>query len=279
MNSIPASRRTADARFIDASRPWKFSGGADGMATRNTRKSRSRNAVRGYHASMTQTLRIAAAGDVHAGGALRERLTRVFRDVASDCRRDPARGRPDDARATRAGGGARGRVRVPTCTGRRRPRQPRPPLRPGRGGHERTRRRRRASSSIASHTILEIGDLEIGIVGTKGFVGGFPGAEIPDFGEPAATPDLPGDVGRGRGARAGAGGDRRAATSESCSSTTHPSTTRSSASRSGSGPSSGRAGSPARSGRTARSSSCTGTRTTGRQGLDRKVPVTTWPST
>ncbi len=35
------------------------------------------------------------------------------------------------------------------------------------------------------HTILEIGDLDIGVVGTKGFVGGFPGAEIPDFGEPA----------------------------------------------------------------------------------------------
>jgi Icc-related predicted phosphoesterase len=36
-----------------------------------------------------------------------------------------------------------------------------------------------------SYTILEIGELEVGIVGTKGFVGGFPGAEIPDFGEPA----------------------------------------------------------------------------------------------
>ena len=35
-----------------------------------------------------------------------------------------------------------------------------------------------------SHRILEIADLEVGIVGTKGFVGGFPGAEIPDFGEP-----------------------------------------------------------------------------------------------
>ena len=32
--------------------------------------------------------------------------------------------------------------------------------------------------------ILEIGELEVGIVGVKGFVGGFPGAEIPDFGEP-----------------------------------------------------------------------------------------------
>lgn len=35
-----------------------------------------------------------------------------------------------------------------------------------------------------THVILEIGDTEVGVVGTKGFVGGFPGAEIPDFGEP-----------------------------------------------------------------------------------------------
>ena len=33
-------------------------------------------------------------------------------------------------------------------------------------------------------TIMEIRGQEIGIVGTKGFVGGFEGAEIPDFGEP-----------------------------------------------------------------------------------------------
>jgi Icc-related predicted phosphoesterase len=34
------------------------------------------------------------------------------------------------------------------------------------------------------HVILEIGDTEVGVVGVKGFVGGFPGGEIPDFGEP-----------------------------------------------------------------------------------------------
>jgi Icc-related predicted phosphoesterase len=34
-----------------------------------------------------------------------------------------------------------------------------------------------------SHVVLEAGDTEVGIVGVKGFVGGFPGAEIPDFGE------------------------------------------------------------------------------------------------
>src|SRR5262245_52936293 len=33
-------------------------------------------------------------------------------------------------------------------------------------------------------TVIEIRGQEIGVVGTKGFVGGFEGAEIPDFGEP-----------------------------------------------------------------------------------------------
>src|SRR3954452_15684741 len=33
-------------------------------------------------------------------------------------------------------------------------------------------------------TVVEIGGLEIGVVGTKGFVGALEGAEIPDFGEP-----------------------------------------------------------------------------------------------
>jgi Icc-related predicted phosphoesterase len=33
-------------------------------------------------------------------------------------------------------------------------------------------------------TILATAGLEVGIVGTKGFVGGFPGSSLPDFGEP-----------------------------------------------------------------------------------------------
>jgi len=33
-------------------------------------------------------------------------------------------------------------------------------------------------------TVIELRGQEIGVVGTKGFVGGFEGAEIPDFGEP-----------------------------------------------------------------------------------------------
>ena len=35
------------------------------------------------------------------------------------------------------------------------------------------------------HTIVEVGGLQVGVVGAKGFVGGFPGSHLPDFGEPA----------------------------------------------------------------------------------------------
>jgi Icc-related predicted phosphoesterase len=35
-----------------------------------------------------------------------------------------------------------------------------------------------------SHHVLEVCGADLGIVGTKGFVGGFPGSHLPDFGEP-----------------------------------------------------------------------------------------------
>ena len=35
-----------------------------------------------------------------------------------------------------------------------------------------------------SFAVQEVNGLEIGIAGAKGFIGGFPGAELPDFGEP-----------------------------------------------------------------------------------------------
>ena len=34
------------------------------------------------------------------------------------------------------------------------------------------------------HRVVDVDGLEVGIAGTKGFVGGFPGSHIPDFGEP-----------------------------------------------------------------------------------------------
>jgi Icc-related predicted phosphoesterase len=36
-----------------------------------------------------------------------------------------------------------------------------------------------------SHCILDVDGLEVGIAGVKGFVGGFPGSHLPDFGEPS----------------------------------------------------------------------------------------------
>ena len=35
-----------------------------------------------------------------------------------------------------------------------------------------------------SHTIVDVNGVEVGIAGTKGFMGGFPGSHLPDFGEP-----------------------------------------------------------------------------------------------
>lgn len=35
-----------------------------------------------------------------------------------------------------------------------------------------------------SHTVCEAAGVEVGVAGVKGFVGGFPGSHLPDFGEP-----------------------------------------------------------------------------------------------
>jgi Icc-related predicted phosphoesterase len=35
-----------------------------------------------------------------------------------------------------------------------------------------------------SWSMLQVGSLDVGVVGAKGFVGGFPGSHLPDFGEP-----------------------------------------------------------------------------------------------
>ena len=35
-----------------------------------------------------------------------------------------------------------------------------------------------------AHAICEVRDMQVGIVGAKGFIGGFPDAHLPDFGEP-----------------------------------------------------------------------------------------------
>jgi Icc-related predicted phosphoesterase len=184
MKAIPASRSAAAARFIVASSKCRFSGGADGMAKRFTRFARSRNFREGYPASVNTTVRIAAAGDVHAAEELRERLARVFAEGAEDADLVllagdlTTHGLPDQAS-----------VLADACSGLS------IPVVAVLGNHdhhsgcaEAVRDALEAGGIVVldrSHVVLELGELDIGIVGTKGFVGGFPGAEIPDFGEPA----------------------------------------------------------------------------------------------
>src|SRR5688500_4950750 len=132
---------------------------------------------------MTETIRVAAAGDIHCAEPLRERIARTFADVegkadlillAGDL---TTHGEPEEAM-----------VLADAC---------RPldvPVYAVLGNHD--FHVNRCDEVIAlleeagitvlqrSYAVHEVGGLELGIVGGKGFVGGFPGAELPDFGEP-----------------------------------------------------------------------------------------------
>ena len=153
------------------------------MAKRVTRISRSPNALQGYYRFMTTALRVAAAGDVHAVEPLRDRLARIFAEISSEIDLIllagdlTTHGLPEQAAVLADACAA---VPVPVIAVL--------------GNHDHHSGQADEVKSVLArggltvldraHTILEIGDHEIGVVGTKGFVGGFPGAEIPDFGEP-----------------------------------------------------------------------------------------------
>lgn len=133
---------------------------------------------------MTATLRIAAAGDVHADEPLRERMAKTFAAVATDSDLVLLAGD-----LTTHGLPEQAEVLADACDGLT------VPVVAVLGNHDyhsgraedvaKALRRRGVIVLERGHTILEIGETDVGIVGTKGFVGGFPGAEIPDFGEPA----------------------------------------------------------------------------------------------
>ena len=132
---------------------------------------------------MTETIRVAAAGDIHCAEPLRERIARAFADLqgkadvvllAGDL---TTHGEPEEAL-----------VLADAC---------RPldlPVYAVLGNHD--FHVNRCDEVIAvleeagihvlqrGFAVHEVGGLELGIVGAKGFVGGFPGAELPDFGEP-----------------------------------------------------------------------------------------------
>ncbi len=131
-----------------------------------------------------RTIRIAAAGDIHVTEANRDAVAAAFAEVdrnadlillAGDL---TTHGEPDQARllarAIRA-------VQTPSLAVL--------------GNHDWHVTRRDELVPILeeagidvldrSWTIKRVGDAEVGIVGVKGHVGGFPGSHLPDFGEPS----------------------------------------------------------------------------------------------
>jgi uncharacterized protein len=132
---------------------------------------------------MARVIRIAAAGDIHASDATRERVEAAFADV--DSQADlvllagdlTTTGKPEQAAVL--ADACRG-VSIPifAVLGNH-------DLHCGLGDEV------RATVEDAGVHVLDRGSgvceldgLSVGVVGTKGFVGGFPGSTLPDFGEP-----------------------------------------------------------------------------------------------
>jgi Icc-related predicted phosphoesterase len=132
---------------------------------------------------MADSLRIAAAGDIHCSEPLRDRIGQAFGELpgkadlvllAGDL---TTHGEPEQAAVLADAVRGLGLPVVAVL-----------------GNHDYHANRcdelvdvlRDAGVRLLSRdfVILDVDGTDVGIVGTKGFVGGFPGAELPDFGEP-----------------------------------------------------------------------------------------------
>ena len=132
---------------------------------------------------MAETIRVAAAADIHCAEPLRERIVRAFADLE---------GKADivllAGDLTTHGEPAEASVLADACRGLELP------VYAVLGNHD--YHVNRCDEVIAvleeagvkvlqrGYAVHDVRGLELGIVGAKGFVGGFPGAELPDFGEP-----------------------------------------------------------------------------------------------
>jgi Icc-related predicted phosphoesterase len=130
-----------------------------------------------------QRIRIAAAGDVHAGEPHRARVTDAFAALDADADLVLLAGdlttHGDPQQAIVLGDACRA-VGVPVVAVL--------------GNHDHHEGRADEVAAVLREagvvvldrgvTIVETAGLVVGIVGTKGFVGGFPGSSLPDFGEP-----------------------------------------------------------------------------------------------
>jgi uncharacterized protein len=128
-------------------------------------------------------IRIAAAGDLHASEATRERVERAFATVAEEA--DVILLAGD---LTTTGEPEQAQVVADAC------RELEVPVFAVLGNHDfHAGRTDEISATVEeagvhvldrSWSACEVAGLELGIVGTKGFIGGFPGSVLPDFGEP-----------------------------------------------------------------------------------------------
>jgi Icc-related predicted phosphoesterase len=132
---------------------------------------------------MQTQIRIAAAGDVHASEATRGRLEEAFAALAGAADLVLLAGD-----LTTHGAPGEAAVLGETCAGLD------IPVVAVLGNHDHhegkadevadTLRQRGVVVLDRGADLRRLNGLEVGIVGTKGFVGGFPGSSLPDFGEP-----------------------------------------------------------------------------------------------
>ena len=128
-------------------------------------------------------IRIAAAGDVHASEATRERVENAFAKAESEA--DVILLAGD---LTTTGEPEQAKVLADAC------RDVAIPMFAVLGNHDYHAGRAADVSAILAEAgvrmldrsaqTCEVAGMQLGVVGTKGFVGGFPGCVLPDFGEP-----------------------------------------------------------------------------------------------
>lgn len=132
---------------------------------------------------MCGVIRIAAAGDIHASEAVRERVEAAFERVDGEA--DVVLLAGD---LTTTGEPEQAQVLADAC------RSLSVPVFAVLGNHDYHAGRGAEIAAVLgdagvrmldrSWALCEVAGLELGVVGAKGFVGGFPGCVLPDFGEP-----------------------------------------------------------------------------------------------
>jgi len=158
----------------------KFVAGSGGHDSSNTLLRVARIAS-GYSSAMTE-LAVAAVGDVHASEERREHLERAFEEIRHAADLVLLAGD-----LTTHGLVEEAVVLADAC------RTIEEPVLAVLGNHD---HHSECADDVAAvledagvkvldtdHVVLETAEMQVGIVGTKGFVGGFPGAEIANFGE------------------------------------------------------------------------------------------------